>query len=266
MQIKKWAIFALNLYFCFFLLNNTGNTKESAQNKPPSSPDTGSPEADFSPGGSRDNDLLTRVCGEKKQKIAFLLGNNNREFTLSAHPTFWFYVSPNIQNLGKANFVLRELETGKKIYNLVVEVPKKGGMIGISVPKVARYALSANVNYSWRLKIDCTAPAAPNEESVITLEGWLQRLSLDSNIERQLATVSLDRQYQIYLQHNLLYDALNNLAQHQVAEPHNAEVKKSWNRLLNELGWHELALEQRITPFTYHCQLPTKIKADQKKG
>ena len=49
-------------------------------------PIPGSPEEDFSAGGTRDNHLSTGVCGADGQPIAYLLGENNREFTIKVHP------------------------------------------------------------------------------------------------------------------------------------------------------------------------------------
>ena len=267
--MQKWAFSSVTLCLVFFLASHSGNTEESPKHSLPSSPDTGSPEEDFSAGGTRENHRLTKICGEKGQKIAYLLGNKNREFTSSAYPTFWFYIPNNVQKVAQMKFVLTEVETGKKIYNRIVKVPEIAGAMGIPIPPEPQYALSPNVNYSWSLEVDC---AESNDDSVIALEGWLYRLPLNSNLPNQLAAASGEDKYKVYLQHNLLYDALNDLAQRRIAEPNNTQLETSWNQLLGELGWQDLTQKSAVEPYILdtkiyvrnnHNQFPTRINADQ---
>ena len=247
-QIAKWAFSLATLCVVLFFATYSGNTEESENNSLPSSPDTGSPEEDFSAGGTRDNHRLTKICGENGQKIAYLLGNNNREFTLSAYPTFWFYIPDKFKNVAEIEFTVTELETGKKVYNRALQMPEKAGMMGISIPQQQNYALYPKVNYSWSLQIHC---AESNNESVMTLEGWIQRISSNADLENQLATVSREDQYKIYLQQDLLYDALNHLVQLRIAQPDNTQLKTAWNQLLVELGWQDLARQSPVNPYLW---------------
>lgn len=218
----------------FFFASHSANSEESPKNNLPQVPNTGSPEEDFSAGGSRDKYRFTQICGEKGQKIAYLLGNKNREFTVSAYPTFWFYIFNNTKQLKQIKFILTELETGNKIYDRVIQVSEIEGTIGISIPAEPQYALSTNVNYSWSLAVDCIESS---DEPTIALEGWLSRLPLNPDLQNQLAAASDKDKYKIYLANDLLYDALNALAQSRIAEPNNTEFKIAWNQLLLELGW-----------------------------
>ncbi|MGK7937603.1 MAG: hypothetical protein AB4206_17690 [Xenococcaceae cyanobacterium] len=58
-QIQKLAIATATLFSIFFLNTHSGNTEESPQNSLPPPPDTGSPEEDFSAGGTRENHRFT---------------------------------------------------------------------------------------------------------------------------------------------------------------------------------------------------------------
>lgn len=252
MDTNKFTICVSTLCLVFFLVPYSGNTEESAKNNLPSSPDTGSPEEDFSAGGSRGNNLLAQICGENSQQIAYLLGENNREFTSSPYPTFWFHIPQKIQKLAQIKFSLTDLETDQKIYHRTLKVSEKSNIVGISLPAKPQYALSPAVNYSWRLEVDCTKS---EDESVISLEGWLQHLPLSTNLRKQLATVSIKDRYKVYLRYNLLYDALSNLAQRHIVEPDNSGVAIAWNRLLTELGWQDLVGQSAIQP----SLLDTKI-------
>ena len=249
-QVKKQAIATL-VFMSFWLAPHSGSTKETAKNLPPP-PDTGSPEEDFSAGGTRDSHL-TKVCGVNGH-LAYLLGNKNRELTLSAYPTFWFYISNNAQQITQIKFVLAELETKKKIYERTVRVPKTGAM-GIALPHQQQYSLSANVNYSWSLEVDC---AESKGEPAIALEGWLYRVASTPDLQNQLAAASQSEKYQVYLQHNLLYDALNDLAQRRLAEPNNPRLAIAWQQLLIELGWQDLTQQSAVEPYLLEAEISNK--------
>ncbi len=243
---QNWAIVTGILCLMFLLVPYTAKTEELSNNALPPSPDTGSPEEDFSAAGTRENHLLKNICGETGQKIAYLFGNKNREFTLSAHPSFWFYIPNNIQKVAQLKFIVTELETGKKIYDRTLPFPEKAGVMGIIIPPEAQYSLSANVNYSWSLAVDCVGTTG---ESEIALEGWLNRLSLSQDLENQLATISPANKYEVYLENDLLYDALDDLAQRRIAEPNNIELETAWNQLLVELGWQDLTPNSVVEPY-----------------
>lgn len=239
---NRWSIQALALLIVLLLIPQPGNTKEkqSNSNRLPPAPDTGSPEEDFSAGGTRDNRPRNSICGVENGRIAYLLGNGNREFTLSAYPTFWFYIPNNTNKIAQIEFVITELETGKKIYERVVQGNKNSGITGIDLPKDKKYALSPEVNYAWSFKADC---AETDRESEIALEGWVSRSLADiqlENLENQIAAASETEKHTVYLKHNLLYDALTELAQHRMNNPHSTEIEAAWNQLLDFLGWQDL--------------------------
>lgn len=258
-RIQRWTFATATLCSILFLAPHAAQTEGSPKQDLPSPPDTGSPEEDFSAGGTRDNHQFTKVCGEQypaarrqglgslrqnSQEIAYLLGNKNREYTVSEYPTFWFYLPDNPGNVAKIEFLLTELETDRKIYNRTLQMPQKAGMVGITIPTKSQYALSSNRNYRWSLKVDC---AEPNQDSVIVLEGWLLRLPSNPEVRERLATAGANK-YQVYLRHNLLYDALNELAQRRIAEPNNPQLATAWNQLLADLGWQELIQQSAVEP------------------
>ena len=248
-RVKKQAL--ATLIFMLFWVPHSGSTETVKKSLPPP-PDTGSPEEDFSAGGTRDSHL-TKVCGVNGQSLAYLLGNKNRELTLSAYPTFWFYISNNAKQITQIKFVLAELETNKKIYERTVRVPKSGAM-GIALPHQQQYSLSANVNYSWSLEVDC---AESKGEPAIALEGWLYRVASTPDLQNQLAAFQSEK-YQVYLQHNLLYDALNDLAQRRLAEPNNPRLAIAWQQLLIELGWQDLTQQSAVEPYLLEAEISNK--------
>ncbi len=266
-QKNQWAISALTLLIALLLIPQPGNTEEkksnsnSNNNRLPPAPDTGSPEEDFSAGGTRDNRRRDTVCGVKEQQIAYLLGNRNREFTLSAYPTFWFHIPDTMNKIAQMKFVVTELETGKKIYERAIQETKRSGITGIALPKEEKYALSPRVNYTWSLEVDC---ARTDRESEIILEGWLTRLSSDSKLKNHLATASETEKHTVYLKHNLLYDALTELAQRRMNKPNDIQIETAWNQLLTTLGWQDLVEQKfKICPSFIDMQISAKKKKYQ---
>ena len=245
-QILKLVFSLVSLCSFVFLVSSPGYSEEeiTAENSLPSAPDTGTPEEDFEAGGTRDNHQLLTICGENTQQIAYLLGQNNRDFTLDSHPTFWFYIPSNLKNIANLEFKLTEVATGKKIYAHSLEMPKNDGLVGLSIPQDPQYALSHNVNYNWSLNIKC---AETNEDPEFALAGWVHRLPLNSDLQNQLATVSKQEKYQVYLEEDVYYDALNNLVQLHIAEPNNPEITIAWNQLLATLGQQHLIQDNPIS-------------------
>lgn len=237
LKTSKRILFIVALCLSFFLNSYLGSAEEPTNDSPPSTPDTGSLEEDFSAGGTRENHLLTQLCNKNGQNIAYLLGNQNREFTLSAYSTFWFYIPNTLQEEVQLKFVLKEMETDNQIYDRILEVPNEAGIIGIALPDEQKYALTPNINYSWSLEVKC---GESNHESEAILEGWLQRLIPNADLQKQLANTPTEDRYQIYLQNDLLYDALDNLAQQLIITSNDSQLRTVWNQFLNELGWQNL--------------------------
>jgi hypothetical protein len=235
---RPWRLMVITCLITLFVVPQSGHTKEKKNhsNRLPPAPDTGSPEEDFAAGGTRDNRLRNTVCGKDTQNIVYLLGNKNREFTASAYPSFWFNIPQNLNGINKIEFIVTELATGKKIYARVLPKPQKPGIIGVNLPQSPKHALSTQTNYTWSLQVDC---AGTPQEAEIALTGWISRLPSNSRLQNQLAQTSELEKYKVYLQHNLLYDALTDLAQLRIAKPNNPNIEIAWTDLLSKLGWQD---------------------------
>ncbi|MGL5076227.1 MAG: DUF928 domain-containing protein, partial [Waterburya sp.] len=171
------------------------------------------------------------------ENLVYLLGNRNREFTSSAYPSFWFYIPQNLNGINKIKLIVTELATGKKIYDRILPKPQKSGIIGVNIPQSPKYALAPKTNYTWSLQVDCTGT---QQEVEIALTGWLSRLPSNSKLQNQLAQTAELEKYKVYLQHNLLYDALTDLASLRIAKPNNPNIEVAWTDLLSKLGWQDI--------------------------
>lgn len=234
-----WRLIIITCLITLFFVPQSGHTKEKKNHSDrlPPAPNTGSPEEDFAAGGTRDNRLRNTACGEDTENIVYLLGNRNREFTASAYPSFWFYIPQNLNGINKIKLIVTELATGKKIYDRVLPKPQKPGIIGVNIPQSPKYALAPKTNYTWSLQVDCTGT---QQEVEIALTGWLSRLPSNSKLQNQLAQTAELEKYKVYLQHNLLYDALTDLASLRIAKPNNPNIEVAWTDLLSKLGWQDI--------------------------
>lgn len=244
-NLGKWLLTTTTLSLLILLNPFFGYAKETTTRKLPTPPKTGTPQDEFQSGGTRDNLLQTKLCDRDSGQIVYLLGDNNIEYTSSEHPVFWFYFPDVTEIVARGEFVLEESNTGKTIYHRTIEVPKRAGIVGIALPKEEKYVLSPNVDYGWRLDLNCVGLA----DRSMTMQGWLHRLPLNVRLQNQIATISAEHKYRVYLQNNLLYDALNHLAQRRTREPRNLKIETAWNRLLAELGWHNLIQQSAIEPY-----------------
>lgn len=86
------------------------------------------------------------------------------------------------------------------------------------------------------------------------MEGWIYRLPLNADLQNQLANASHDEKYRVYLQNNLLYDALDYLARQRITEPNNSQLKVVWNQFLSELGWRNL-IETVVEPRILNAEI-----------
>lgn len=239
-SIKNWQLLLFLCLICLFLLPTPGYSKgkKAQTTRLPPAPDTGSPEDDFAAGGTRGGDQLSNnTCNQTTKDVVYLLGDRNRDFTASAHPSFWFHVPENANKISKMKFLVTELATGKRIYTTTLSTPQPSGIIGITLPPEAQYALSPQVNYTWSLQVDC---AGTKQEIDMALSGWLSRQPSNQELQAQLANSSDLEKYAVYVQYNLLYDALTHLAQSRINKPNDPDIAFAWTDLLSQLGWQHL--------------------------
>ncbi len=232
--IFSLLIFSLCSFFSSdsIVAQEASTEKDSVENQLPTSPETGSPEDDFSAGGTRDNHQQKSFCGAENQQISFLLGNKSRETTVSPHPSFWFYFPEDLESKVQMEFVLVELQTNREIYRRAKDLDQKG-IVGIQISSEKEPALSPKINYRWQLSISC-------QESNLVLDGWLNLDPINPDLQQRLAQTPKKEKYQVYWQENLLADALNELAQTRLLDMDNPKLEQAWKEILSDLGWQDL--------------------------
>ena len=163
--------------------------------------------------------------------------------TLAERPTIYFLVP---KTNGNAYFSLDE-DNGtaiqrKRIYKTKFKISNDAGLIAFRLPDDAP-KLELNKKYSWQFSV----PIGYGSQSVY---GSLQRVALDSKVTAKLATMShpLDRAALLAAE-GIWFEAVQTLAEAQVALPQNAEVLSEWQELL------KAANLDRVLPFTFVSQI-----------
>jgi Domain of Unknown Function (DUF928) len=193
----------------------------------PKPPDTGTPSGNPTPGTTRP----AAACPKTPKPLTAIVANNGKDFTLSAYPTFWFYIPYHPKQLSRIEFLLLNGNERETIYQTTIQLIDKPGVIKIAIPNELKYALKTNQNYRWRLNLDCR----PDQtiEPDLAIDGWIRRIPLNTQLKTQLqASTEVER---IYRDNQIWYDAIDRLAERHFANATNTKVSQTWHELLQAL-------------------------------
>ncbi len=185
----------------------------------PPAPDTGTPDGQRTPGGSRPE--LSQACKPTDKPLTALVPENGKGLTTADYPIFWFYIPYAADEIHSIEFSLHDRNETATLYRTSVQLTQTPGIIGISLPQNTEYALRVNESYHWYFTVKCE-PEETSEEDDVVLEGWVTRVERGSNLV-------------------LWYDELTNLAERYLSEPGNSEVKRV--ELLKSVGLEGIAQE-----------------------
>lgn len=195
-----------------------GWIKPSSQvisNQPPP-PDTGTPDGQRTPGGTRPEMALT--CKQTEQPLTALVPENSKALTTAEYPIFWFYIPYSSQDIHSIEFSLHNRDETTTLYRTTLQLTTTPGVFGIPLPPIPEHSLKLNESYHWYFTVNCEPKKTV--ENDIVLDGWVTRVQQSPN---------------------LWHDELTNLAKRYLSNPQNTEVKKAWTELLKSVGLEELA-------------------------
>jgi hypothetical protein len=197
-------------------------------------PDRGAP--------PRTADGGSRGCGLVKPDQKGLTGltpGNFLPLTVSAHPTFFWYVPAS--EAEKLEFTLMDETDSQVIYSTKIPLPSKGGIVSFTLPKDNAPALKIGKMYHWYLAMVCDR----NDRTGDTLvDGWIERTVQSASLEQQLKQAkSLSEESAIYAKAGIWHEALSILANLRRAQPDNEKFLQSWKELLNSVELQQFAQE-----------------------
>ncbi|MCT7971854.1 DUF928 domain-containing protein [Laspinema olomoucense] len=160
-------------------------------------------------------------------------------YTLSGHPTFWFYVPYPSSLAREVEFVLLD-EEETEVYKTVVPISDTPGIVSFRLPENIP-ALEVGKQYLWQFSYRCN-PRIRAEDDYI--EGMVQRIAADSTLISQLeAATTLMQRVELYAANGLWHETLTTLAELRRDNPGNAEIADEWTELLESIGLGHLANE-----------------------
>jgi hypothetical protein len=175
--------------------------------------------------------------------------------TLEEHPILWFYVPYySSKELSSAKLVLLDAEKNI-VFQKKVRLPDTPGIIKLRLP----YELAINKTYIWYFSIICDLQKPTRNPSV---KGWIQRVEPTRDLIQQLERIDQQKddltkqqqKYLAYIQNNIWYETLTNLAESRRNDPLERTFHDDWDALLNALDMPELAQE----PIVNCCTLEEK--------
>jgi hypothetical protein len=164
--------------------------------------------------------------------------------TLEAHPTFWFYVPYQANSIDSGKFTLEDA-AGNPVYQSRLALVDTPGFVKISLPTTEK-PLDKDEQYRWTFMLYCVSEAESeadelsillSESNFVFHEGTIRRVE-DANLEAQLQSATLDERVNLYLDHEIWYDASANLTEIR-------DRPQVWRRLLRAMGLEQLAREAR---------------------
>ncbi|PSB41692.1 hypothetical protein C7B80_29885 [Cyanosarcina cf. burmensis CCALA 770] len=211
-------IFLQKVKLAFFTALAIALSAPSAIAQPPPAPDTGTPDGQRTPGGTRPE--LTGVCKQTAQPLTALVPKSSKGLTTAEYPIFWFYIPYAPKEVHSIEFSLHNREETTTLYRTSLQLPNTPGAIGIPLPHNPEYSLKRDRSYHWYLIVNCQPQ--DNYENDIVLDGWVTRV-------RQSPT-------QVFW-----YDEVTNRAKRYLLEPQNLKVKAAWTKLLQSVGLEGIA-------------------------
>jgi hypothetical protein len=169
--------------------------------------------------------------------------NESKSFlapTIGAYPTFWVYV-PQLTNSAQTGEFILQNEQGQDIYRTLVDLPTKSGILGLKVPTKPHNALKTGQRYHWYFKTYCGG--TDDSSGYVYVDAWIKKIALNSATKEQLEANKLN-DAQVFINHNLWYEAVNSLA---IKRLENMQ-KKEWHKLLGLLNLSDLNNEKILNP------------------
>lgn len=167
--------------------------------------------------------------------------------TIADHPTLWFYVPYSPDSGLEAQFTLFD-EEENDVYQTRFPLKEKPGIIGLKLPETLP-PLQAGKRYKWVFSVICS----PNNRSAdISVNGDIERISLDSTLQVQLEEMSDPKaQSALYAENELWPEALTTLAQARRRNLQDSTLQVDWSNLLKSMNLNDIASE----PLTLCCTL-----------
>lgn len=161
---------------------------------------------------------------EKRTPIVDVAG-----FTTSDRPTFWVYV-PYGNPAIPAKFSIDDEDASQTIYQTSVTLPKRAGIVGITLPKETQ--LQPGKRYRWFFSLNCQESSNDTTTSNPVVEAVVIREAIKPDVLGRLTPNPSLQNAAVYAQAGYWYDALTTLAVLRQQRPQDEDLTAAWKSLL----------------------------------
>ncbi len=231
--VNSWKFLTLSLLLISLLIIGLSRRAQSsllstyipkltveAKFKPPK---TSKPK-DSSGAGSRDE---LSCAGE--QPIQVLMPRDNYGLTYHERPSIYIKLADRTK---AQKVVLAFQDESHKSYQRVFLPINSSGIIRFSLP-LDKKALVPGQNYQWSLAVVCGATLQPDDP---VFKGWVQRVALTPEIEKQRLQKSTIEQIRWYAEQGFWYDMLDVIIKARLETPKDAQLTTMWKSILQSAG------------------------------
>ncbi|MEH2051441.1 DUF928 domain-containing protein [Nostoc sp.] len=221
------ALFSCTSYPLILIAKSQQST--SSGNQPPQDGSSRGRPTQRGGAGSRGN------CPSVEVPLIALIPEKTVGLVVEANPTFWVFVPYQLKDVPSGEFVLQD-EANNDIYRASFTLPEIPGIVSFALPSAV--PLEVNKRYQWYFKVYCNQQKFDS----VFVRGWVQRIALKSDLEKQLKTATTIRErIQLYTQNGIWYSALTELAKLRLAESKNATLDNEWTSLLRNIDLENLS-------------------------
>ena len=160
------------------------------------------------------------------------------EKTIRERPSFWFYVPFFPTSSRNAEFVIID-ENEEDIYAAKFSLAQQPGIVRLQLPNTMP-PFQEGKRYRWFFSIVCNLA---NRSGDATVNGWVQRVPLSPELNRQLQQGSGLKVILAYADVELWYEMITAIAEFQRMNPQSLQAKDDWMKLLDMIGLTNFALD-----------------------
>jgi hypothetical protein len=188
---------------------------------------------------------LTRLMGHRSPSLYL---------TTNPHPTFWFYVPYQPDQVTSGVFSLQDPAGSTEYWRTRFHFPETAsksvpGIVSVTLPQTED-PLEPDFIYQWFFEFDCPKPDSSNERtSPASINGQVQRVEVTPELEEKLhAANNSVEQAEIYAQEGFWYDVLTEVGQLYLDNPESEAIGELWQNLLQDIGLDRVSTEPMIGP------------------
>lgn len=181
--------------------------------------------------------------------LTALMPENDLGLTVSANPTFFFYVPKATETLAELSveFTVSD-EESKEIYHTNFTLVNTPGVVKVQLPETV--SLEIGKTYNWQFAMICNSQEPERDQFVW---GKSQRVEFSPELKANLKQILLLEQAKLYAHRQIWHETLGILAELHSSHP------REWEELLDSVGLEEIAKK----PLVECCTVENKQKLNE---